>query len=44
MERRSRILDLRLKGNRRQAKREALALHERIMLEMLLRDREHFVL
>jgi hypothetical protein len=44
MERRSRILDLRLKGNRRQAKREVLALHEHIMLEMLLRDREHFVL
>jgi hypothetical protein len=41
---RARVLDLRLKGGQRRAKREVLAMHERIMLEMLLRDREHYAL
>jgi Putative zinc-binding metallo-peptidase len=41
---RARALDLRLKGGQRHAKREVLAMHERIMLEMLLRDREHYAL
>jgi hypothetical protein len=42
--RRARELDLRVKGGHRLAKREVLALHERIMLEMLLRDRENYAL
>jgi hypothetical protein len=41
---RARALDLRLKSGQRRAKREVLAMHERIMLEMLLRDREHYAL
>lgn len=41
---RARRLDLRLKGNQRKAKREALAMFELIMLDMLLRDRENFAL
>ena len=41
---RARILDLRLKGSQRRAKRAVLELHERIMLEMLLRDRENYAL
>jgi hypothetical protein len=41
---RARVLDLRLKGGRRKAKRDAVVLHERIMLDMLLRDREHYAL
>jgi hypothetical protein len=41
---RARALDLRLKGGQRRAKREVLAMHERIMLEMLLRDRETYAL
>jgi hypothetical protein len=41
---RARVLDLRLQGGQRRAKREVLAMHERIMLEMLLRDREHYAL
>jgi Putative zinc-binding metallo-peptidase len=42
--RRATELDLRVKGGHRLAKREVLALHERIMLEMLLRDRENYAL
>jgi hypothetical protein len=44
---RARILGLRVRrgrGGRHQAQRDALVLHERIMLEMLLRDRESFAL
>jgi hypothetical protein len=41
---RARELDLRVKGAPRFAKREVLELHERIMLEMLLRDRENYAL
>jgi hypothetical protein len=41
---RARALDLRLQGAQRRAKREVLAMHERIMLEMLLRDRENYAL
>jgi hypothetical protein len=41
---RARALDLRVRGNREQAKRDVLVLHERIMLAMLLRDRENFAL
>jgi hypothetical protein len=41
---RARILDLRLKGSQRRAKRAVLELHERIMLDMLLRDRENYAL
>jgi hypothetical protein len=41
---RARVLDLRLQGGQRRAKREVLAMHERIMLEMLLRDRENYAL
>jgi hypothetical protein len=35
---------LRLKGSQRRAKRAVLELHERIMLDMLLRDRENYAL
>jgi len=41
---RARLLDLRLKGSRAEARRGALGMLERIMLEMLLRDRENFAL
>jgi hypothetical protein len=41
---RARILGLRVRGGRRQAQRDALVLHERIMLQMLLRDRENYAL
>jgi hypothetical protein len=41
---RARILGLRVRGSRRQAQRDALVLHERIMLQMLLRDRENYAL
>lgn len=41
---RARHLDLRLKGSQRKAKREALGMLERIMLDMLLRDRENYAL
>jgi hypothetical protein len=41
---RARALDLRVRGAQRVAQREVLALHERIMLEMLLRDRENYAL
>ena len=41
---RARLLDLRLKGSRADARRNALGMLERIMLEMLLRDRENFAL
>jgi hypothetical protein len=41
---RTRQLDLRLKSSQRDAKREALGMLERIMLEMLLRDRENYAL
>jgi hypothetical protein len=41
---RARILDLRVKGSQRRAKRAVLELHERIMLDMLLRDRENYAL
>jgi len=41
---RARELDLRLKGSQRGAKREVLEMHERIMLGMLLRDRENYAL
>ena len=41
---RARALDLRLKSGQRRAKREVLEMHERIMMEMLLRDRENYAL
>jgi len=41
---RARHLELRLKGSQRKAKREALGMLERIMLNMLLRDRENYAL
>ena len=41
---RARVLRLRVRGGRRQAERDALVLHERILLEMMLRDRENFAL
>jgi hypothetical protein len=41
---RARRLDLRVAGSQRAAKREAAAVLERIMLDMLLRDREHYAL
>jgi hypothetical protein len=41
---RARFLGLRVRGGRRETQREALVLHERIMLHMLLRDRENFAL
>jgi hypothetical protein len=43
-EQRARVLELRIRGGQRRAQREALVLHERIMLEMLLRDRENYAL
>jgi hypothetical protein len=42
--RRARVLDLRLKTSQRQTKRDVLGTLERIMLEMLLRDRENYAL
>jgi hypothetical protein len=41
---RSRLLNLRLKGSQRDTKREALGMLERMMLDMLLRDRENYAL
>jgi hypothetical protein len=41
---RARVLDLRLKGSQRDAKRKVLGMLERIMLDMLLRDRENYAL
>jgi hypothetical protein len=41
---RARALDLRVQAGQRRAKRDVLAMHERIMLEMLLRDRENYAL
>ena len=41
---RARHLELRLKGSQRKAKRGALGMLERIMLDMLLRDRENYAL
>ena len=41
---RARVLDLRLRGSQRKAKRDVLAMLERIMLDMLLRDRENYAL
>ena len=41
---RARHLDLRVKGSQRAAKREAAGMLERIMLDMLLRDRENYAL
>jgi hypothetical protein len=41
---RARILGLRVRGGRRQTQRDALVLHERLMLQMLVRDRENFAL
>jgi hypothetical protein len=41
---RARALDLRLKSSQRESKRAALGMLERIMLDMLLRDRENFAL
>jgi hypothetical protein len=41
---RARHLDLRLKCSQRAAKREVLGMLERIMLDMLLRDRENYAL
>jgi hypothetical protein len=40
----ARQLDLRVKGSQRVAKREALGMLERIMLDMLVRDRENYAL
>jgi hypothetical protein len=42
--RRARVLGLRVRGGPHRAQRDALVLHERIMLEMLVRDRENFAL
>jgi len=41
---RARALDLKLKGSQRRTKRDVLAMLERIMLDMLLRDRENYAL
>jgi len=41
---RARQLDLRLKRSQRETKREALGMLERMMLDMLLRDRENYAL
>ena len=41
---RARILGLRVRGGKRQTQRDALVLHERIMLQLLVRDRENFAL
>ncbi len=41
---RARVLDLRLRGSQRKSKRDVLAMLERIMLDMLLRDRENYAL
>jgi hypothetical protein len=41
---RARILNLRLQRSQRATKREALSMLERIMLDMLLRDRENYAL
>lgn len=41
---RARSLDLRLKASQRRTKREVLGMVERIMIDMLLRDRENFAL
>jgi hypothetical protein len=41
---RAQRLDLRLKGSQRATKREVVSMLERIMLEMLLRDRESYAL
>jgi len=42
--RRARLLGLRVRGRQEQAQRDVLVLHERILLEMLVRDRENFAL
>lgn len=42
--RRARVLDLRLRGSQRDAKRAVLGMLERILLEMLVRDRENYAL
>ena len=41
---RARALNLRLRSSQRASKREALSMVERIMLDMLLRDRENYAL
>ena len=41
---RARLMHLRLKHSQRDTKREVLVMLERIMLEMLLRDRENYAL
>ena len=41
---RARLLDLRLKRSQRDTKREVLGMLERMMLDMLLRDRENYAL
>jgi hypothetical protein len=41
---RARRMNLRLKHGQRRTKREVLVMLERILLDMLLRDREHFAL
>jgi hypothetical protein len=41
---RARHLNLRLKSNQRETKRQALGMLERMMLDMLLRDRENYAL
>jgi hypothetical protein len=41
---RARLLDLKLKGSQRRTKRDVLAMLERIMLDMLQRDRENYAL
>ncbi len=40
----ARRLDLRVRGSQRRTKRDVVVLHERIMLDVLLRDRENFAL
>jgi Putative zinc-binding metallo-peptidase len=42
--RRARVLRLRLRRNQRDSKREVLVMLERILLDMLLRDRENYAL
>ena len=41
---RARLMNLRLSHNQRDTKREVLVMLERIMLDMLMRDRESFAL
>jgi hypothetical protein len=42
--RRARVLDLVLRGNQRVSRRHALALHERIIFDLMARNREQYVI